>query len=107
MTTASPTLSPMVGGGSVDFLSVSRYPQSSYAGRVRAFFSVIDPRTLLATEAQVAQAQKLIEEYKAGKREGVTQEQIWQAKKLRVRDTHSAQQRESRTVSGLACAMPH
>ena len=81
-TTTSPLSIP---SASVDFLSRPRYSQSSYSGRVANFFSVIDPRTLLATDEQVKQAVDLIERYKNGERKGITQEQIWEAKKLRVR----------------------
>lgn len=85
----------------VDFLSHPRYSQSSYGGRVLNFFSVIDPRTLLASDEQVKKAVRTIQEYKNGKREGVTQEQIWEAKKLKVRkmahaQTHSAADRTDR-----------
>jgi hypothetical protein len=70
--------------GAVDLLAQPRYTQSTYQGRVANFFSVIDPRTLLASDSEVKAAVALIENYKKGQRNGVTQEQIWNAKKLRV-----------------------
>lgn len=70
--------------GAVDLLSQPRYSQATYLGRVANFFSVIDPRTLLASDDQVRAAVATIDNYKKGQTAGVTQEQIWNAKKLRV-----------------------
>jgi hypothetical protein len=69
---------------SVDLLSIPRYSQDTYLGRVRHFFSVIDPRTLLVSQSQIQQSVQLLQKYKNGERTGVTQDQIWQAKKIKV-----------------------
>ena len=74
---------------SLDFLSRPRYSQDNYAGRVRHFFSVIDPRTLLCSEKQIRESVDLLQRYKNGQREGVTQEEIWKARKIKVQQ-HTA-----------------
>ncbi len=84
----------------VDFLARPRYTQATYVGRVRHFFATIDPRTLLATQSDIDKAVALIQQYKAGKREGVTQEQIWKAKKIQVQ-TSKQQCAAVRTVLAL------
>jgi len=65
-----------------DFLR-PRYDQSTYVGRMKHFISVIDPLTLLATKKDVDNSVALIERYKRGERRGITQEQIWQAVKIK------------------------
>lgn len=77
---APPTPAPIV-----DLLANPRYSQATYLGRVQNFFSVIDPRTLVASEADIKGSVKLIDDYKKGNTAGVTQEQIWQARKVKVR----------------------
>lgn len=76
---APPTPAPIV-----DLLANPRYSQAHYLGRVQNFFSVIDPRTLLTSEADIKQSVNLIEQYKKGQTQGVTQEQIWNARKIKV-----------------------
>jgi len=87
---ASP-LSPLVPAAAavgVDFLASPRYTQATYIGRVQNFFSVIDPRTLLCTQNEIEKSVKLINDYKAGKKEGVTQQQIWNARKIKEACVH-------------------
>mmetsp|Transcript_18171 Transcript_18171/g.35698 ORF Transcript_18171/g.35698 Transcript_18171/m.35698 type:complete len:326 (-) Transcript_18171:208-1185(-) len=65
-------------------LEGSRFDQSTYAGRFRAFLDVVDPRLLLVSENELTSAQKLLSEFADGKRSnGVSDEQLWQAKKVR------------------------
>jgi len=84
MSSIAPLAAPSAPPAVVDFLATPRYSQQSYSGRVMHFFSVIDPRTLLASHQRISDSVKLIEQYKAGQREGITQEQVWNAKKIKV-----------------------
>ena len=63
-------------------LSKPRYDQSTYWGRLKHFSQVTDPRTLLASNAELIAAQQLIQDYKAGLAGvvNVPQEQLWKAK---------------------------
>jgi hypothetical protein len=72
----------------VDFLARPRYSQATYIGRVQSFFSVIDPRTLLTKQSEIDRSVALLNEYKAGKRAEVTQEQIWAARKIKESCVH-------------------
>mmetsp|Transcript_77481 Transcript_77481/g.209030 ORF Transcript_77481/g.209030 Transcript_77481/m.209030 type:complete len:244 (+) Transcript_77481:59-790(+) len=64
-------------------LSKPRYDQSTYWGRAKHYFETTDPRTILATTADLEAAKALVVAYKAGKEpSGTTDEQVWQAKKL-------------------------
>lgn len=71
-------------------LDANRYDQSSYLGRVRHFLTVIDPTTLLTTDAQLAASKQLIADYKAGKvtDNDVTEKQLWRAKQLQDAIVH-------------------
>ncbi|XP_023240931.1 sideroflexin-2-like [Centruroides sculpturatus] len=60
-----------------------RWDQSTFTGRLKHFFNITDPRTVFATEEQLDNAKKLLEEYKLGKEPpGTTEQQLWYAKKL-------------------------
>jgi len=85
---ATAAASGAISAGEVDFLSRPRYSQAVYTGRVRHFFSVIDPRTLLCSKQQINDAVDLLQRYKNGQREGVTQEQIWNARKIKDACVH-------------------
>ncbi|KAI8924186.1 Tricarboxylate/iron carrier [Entophlyctis helioformis] len=64
-------------------LTKPRYDQSTYWGRLRHFSEVTDPRNLLASDAQLQAAKRLVSDHISGVRApGVTDEQLWQAKKL-------------------------
>ncbi|KAI9178793.1 Sideroflexin FSF1 [Blastocladiella emersonii ATCC 22665] len=64
-------------------LSRPRYSQETYLGRVRHFIDVTDPRTLLASEAELQRAKQLMDDYKNGLVHSmVGVEDYWRAKKL-------------------------
>lgn len=79
-----PAVAPPPPAPIVDLLANPRYSQANYVGRVQNFFSVIDPRTLLTSEADIKQSVKLLEQYRKGQTQGITQEQIWNARKIKV-----------------------
>lgn len=92
-------------GATVDYLSTPRYSQQTYSGRVMHFFSVIDPATLLASRQRISDSVKLLDNYKAGQREGITQEQVWNAKKIKVSNSAAAWRSAGRSVD--QCAAPN
>jgi tricarboxylate carrier len=64
-------------------LDSPRYDQSTYEGRVKHFFSTTNPLNVLASDAQLEQAKKIVLDYKAGKEDGkLSEDQIWEAKEL-------------------------
>jgi hypothetical protein len=73
-------------GGDLESIDLSkpRYDQSTYFGRVRHFFDVIDPRTLLTSDAELKKSVALISAHKDKLLpSGTTAEELWRAKKVR------------------------
>jgi len=62
----------------------SRYDQSTYAGRVRHFLDVIDPRSLLYSSERVDRAAALLRDHAAGRPlpPGTTDAELWEALKV-------------------------
>lgn len=62
----------------------TRYDQSTYAGRYLGFVDMIDPRTLLTSDADLESAKQLLAQFqKAGAAPaGTTNDDLWHAKKL-------------------------
>ncbi|EDV20015.1 uncharacterized protein TRIADDRAFT_32552 [Trichoplax adhaerens] len=70
-------------------LGKSRFDQSTFLGRLRHFLDVTDPRTLFVSEKQLQDSIKLLNEYKIGKLpDGVTNEQLWKAQKIKQAIIH-------------------
>ncbi|CAH0480283.1 unnamed protein product [Peronospora belbahrii] len=63
-------------------LDAPRWDQSTYAGRVQHFFATTNPLNVLASDADLDAAKKLVEEYKAGQHPHVSEDEIWRAKQL-------------------------
>jgi len=61
-------------------LKVPKYDQSTFDGRFYAMLDVIDPTMLLTSDAQLSEAKKKLEEFKAGTSKA-TDEELWAAKK--------------------------
>ena len=74
-TAATPTFDPQG----------SRYDLSTYAGRVRHFLDVIDPRSLAYSAERVGRASALLREHAAGRAlpPGTTDADLWDALKVR------------------------
>ena len=67
-------------------LGESRYDQSSFLGRLQHFLDVVDPRTLFVSDAQLQNAVDLLRAFETGngqKPEGVVDEDLWQAQKIK------------------------
>eukprot|EP00056_Hartaetosiga_gracilis_P009382 m.134381 g.134381 ORF g.134381 m.134381 type:complete len:329 (-) comp13114_c1_seq2:1308-2294(-) len=60
----------------------SRFDLSTYVGRVKHFYEITDPRTLLKSSPQIEQARDLIQAFKDGKDVGVPNAELWKAKAL-------------------------
>jgi len=71
-------------------LGESRYDQSSFAGRLKHFFDVVDPRTLLTSGADLQRAVELLKEFELNgtKPNGVDDEQMWRAQKIKQAIIH-------------------
>ncbi|CAI5722807.1 unnamed protein product [Peronospora destructor] len=63
-------------------LDAPRWDQSTYAGRVQHFFATTNPLNVLASDADLDAAKKLVEEYKAGEHRHMSVDKIWRAKQL-------------------------
>lgn len=66
-------------------LTKPKYDQHSYINRAKHFFLLTNPLNLLASEADLDDAKRIINEYKAGKTEIVgckNVEDLWRAKYL-------------------------
>ncbi|KAF0289372.1 Sideroflexin-2 [Amphibalanus amphitrite] len=74
--------SPRLPDGRLD-LSRPRWDQSTFAGRLRHFFSITSPLLALHGAADVEAARRLVEQYRAGAEPpDTTEQQVWRAKAL-------------------------
>ncbi|KAK7110024.1 sideroflexin-5-like [Littorina saxatilis] len=70
-------------------LGKPRFDQGKFAGRLRHFLDIIDPRTLFTTKEQLESSLKLLEDYKKGAvPPGVTNQQLWEAQKIKQAIIH-------------------
>ena len=65
-------------------LGGDRYDQTTFSGRLQKVFEVIDMRTVLTTDAELAAAQARLAEYKKLGRspDGVSDAQMWDAQRI-------------------------
>lgn len=70
-------------------LTRPKYDQSIYSGRLRHFVEMVDPRTLLTSDATLQRCQLLLEQYK-GQRlpSGVTDDDLWDARRIKEACIH-------------------
>lgn len=60
-----------------------RYDQSTYVGRAKHFFSTTNPLNCLATDAQLDEAKKIVDDYRARRLPAdFDEEKLWAAKEL-------------------------
>ncbi|PAA65988.1 hypothetical protein BOX15_Mlig017861g5, partial [Macrostomum lignano] len=65
-------------------LGKSRFDQSVFSGRLRHFFNVIDPRTLLVNDSGLQRSVQLLEAFKSGTvPPGTTTRDLWEAQKVK------------------------
>jgi len=70
-------------------LGTSKYDQSSFSGRLLHFLDVVDPRTLLVSQKELDEAVKLLDRFQdVGKSEGVNDEDLWRAQKIKQAILH-------------------
>ncbi|KAL5021405.1 hypothetical protein ScPMuIL_000560 [Solemya velum] len=70
-------------------LNKSRFDQSNFQGRLRHFLDVIDPRTLLTTEAKLQRCIKLLEDFQHGSLPpGISNKELWEAQKVKQAIIH-------------------
>eukprot|EP00551_Chaetoceros_affinis_P008052 CAMPEP_0203683320 /NCGR_PEP_ID=MMETSP0090-20130426/47461_1 /ASSEMBLY_ACC=CAM_ASM_001088 /TAXON_ID=426623 /ORGANISM="Chaetoceros affinis, Strain CCMP159" /LENGTH=350 /DNA_ID=CAMNT_0050552463 /DNA_START=200 /DNA_END=1252 /DNA_ORIENTATION=+ len=66
-------------------LDKERYDQNTYLGRYRRMLDIVDPRTLLYTNAEIETARSLLNTFRSNPKSlptTTTDEQLWHAKKL-------------------------
>lgn len=60
-----------------------RYDQNTFEGRAKHFFITTNPLNVLATDAQLELAKKIVEDYRNGVEDkNLTEDEIWDAKQL-------------------------
>ncbi|XP_065883360.1 sideroflexin-5-like [Dysidea avara] len=70
-------------------LGEPRYDQSTFQGRLRHFFDIVDPRTLFTTKKQLQEAIELLDKVKKNESlPGVTNSQLWEAQKIKQAIIH-------------------
>lgn len=68
----------------------SRYDLTTYAGRLKHFLSITDPRTLLKSDQEIADAVNVLQEYKSSHRKLKSDELMWETKKIVDSAVHPA-----------------
>lgn len=64
-------------------LDKPRYDQSTFIGRAKHFFAVTNPLNVLASDAELEKAKKIVNDYRSGVEDkNLTVDQIWAAKLL-------------------------
>uniref|UniRef100_A0A0R3RWD1 Sideroflexin-5 n=1 Tax=Elaeophora elaphi TaxID=1147741 RepID=A0A0R3RWD1_9BILA len=69
-------------------LNKPRFPQQTFLGRYLHFLDVIDPRTLFTSEAKLRSSIELLNEYKDGKIQQISDKQLWKAQKIKSAILH-------------------
>lgn len=62
-----------------------RYDQSTFEGRAKHFFITTNPLNCLATDEQLNEAKRIVDEYRSGKEldeMGITEDKLWEMKQL-------------------------
>jgi len=75
-------IAPKDANGRLD-LDKPKWVQDTFSGRAKHFFTVTDPRNLIASSAKLEAAKELVHLYRIGKEPlGTTDEKVWAAKRL-------------------------
>eukprot|EP00759_Apiculatamorpha_spiralis_P025814 PhF_6_TR29128/c0_g1_i1/m.42526 len=74
-------------------LTSPKYDSKTFSGRLRTNFDIVDPRTLLVTNAEILKQVELLKKYKAagatqGCLPGVTDADLWRARKIKESAVH-------------------
>lgn len=69
-------------------LGGSRYNLDKFSGRLKHFFDVTDPRTLLTPQSELEKCIRLLQQYKDGNRDCATDEELWKAQKTKQAIIH-------------------
>jgi len=70
-------------------LDHQRFDQSTYIGRLRRCFDVVDPKTLFVTKGKLASSLKLLDDFENGIRAPTTTDaQLWKARKVKEAAIH-------------------
>ncbi|XP_071948666.1 sideroflexin-5-like [Antedon mediterranea] len=70
-------------------LNKSRFPQTTFIGRLYHFLDIIDPRTLFTSNKKLQESISLLEAFRNGTLpEGITNQQLWAAQKIKQAIIH-------------------
>ncbi|CAE7906675.1 SFXN3, partial [Symbiodinium necroappetens] len=89
-------------------MEAPKYDQSTFYGRLMGMYDYIDPRTLLLTSDDLKKSQELLQKYKeAGKKpEGVSDADMWQARKNVEVSIHPVTGEELLKVGRMSAFVP-
>ncbi|XP_022080699.1 sideroflexin-2-like [Acanthaster planci] len=88
-------------------LSQPRWDQTTFVGRLKHFFNVTDPRTVICSDKQLYAARDLINDYKVGlEPPGTTEEQLWYAQKLYMSAFHPDSGEKMNLIGKMSFQVP-
>ncbi|XP_071946954.1 sideroflexin-2-like [Antedon mediterranea] len=88
-------------------LDKPRWDQSKFAGRLKHFFNITDPRNALCSENELDAAKQLIEQYKLGlEPPGTREEQLWYAQKLYMSAFHPNSGEKQNVIGRMSFQVP-
>ncbi|XP_071793647.1 sideroflexin-2-like [Asterias amurensis] len=88
-------------------LSKPRWDQTTFVGRLKHFFNVTDPRTVICSDKQLYAAKDLVNNYKMGlEPPGTTEEQLWFAQKLYMSAFHPDHGEKMNLIGKMSFQVP-
>ncbi|XP_070540955.1 sideroflexin-2-like [Ptychodera flava] len=88
-------------------IDAPRWDQSTFTGRLKHFFNITDPRTLLCSEKELDNAKELVSQYRLGTEPtGTTEEQLYYAQKLYMSAFHPDSGEKQNLIGRMSCQVP-
>ena len=84
----------------------SRFDQSTFAGRLSHFRQMVDPKTLLTSPAELKAAQDLLDRYDKGEAAGVSDHDLWEAKRVKSAVIHPVTNEEMFLPGRMSAFVP-
>lgn len=84
----------------------SRYDQSEFRGRYKNFCEMTDPRNLFISKQEVADAQSLLRQHAGGEAVGVTDVDLWNAKRIKDAVIHPVTNEEMFLPGRMSAFVP-
>lgn len=85
-----------------------RYDQSSYIGRAKHFFVTTNPLNILATNSQLEESKKIVENYRSSKTlpSNLSEDDLWNAKYLMDSAYHPDTKEKMFFLGRMSCQVP-